>query len=157
MLSVLWLTLSVDSKVHFNFTSCGWQSTSTWLLRWWSTHLPTSSVYCSRPSWSDGYSDRPPSFQRLIRAATRTTAANEVESEKIALYPSLYSEIDYESLTAEHTCRLIDVRFLLCCWISIHHYWWYSIYVTPVPVKCVSGMILQSAALGCTAHCKYKE
>ena len=82
--------------------------TRTGCLRWRSAHLPTSSIHCSRPSRSDGYSDRPPAFQGLVRAATRTTAANEAESEKIVLYSSLSLEIDYELLMAEHTtfCRL---------------------------------------------------
>ena len=66
---------------------------------------------CSRPispSRSDGYSDRLPSFQRLTRDATRTTAANQAESEKIVLYSSLSLETNYESLTAEHTLNFAD-------------------------------------------------
>ena len=90
------------------FTNCGWQSTHTGRLRWWSVHLPTSSVHYSRPSWSDGYSDRPPAFQWLVRAATRTTAANQAESEKIALYSSLSSKIDYRLLMVKHTLSFAD-------------------------------------------------
>ena len=59
-------------------------------------------------------SDRLPAFERPVQAATRTTAANQEESENIALYSSS-SEIDYESLTAGF-CRLTDARFLLRCW-----------------------------------------
>ena len=59
-------------------------------------------------------SDRPPTFERPVQAATRTTAANQAESEKITLYSSS-SEIDYELLTAGF-CRLTDARFLLRCW-----------------------------------------
>ena len=60
-------------------------------------------------SRSDGYSD---TFQRLIRGATRTTAANQVESEKIALYSSLSLEIDYKSLMAEHTLRFVRTTYV---------------------------------------------
>ena len=56
----------------------------------------------------DVFSDRPHAFQRLVQAAKRNTAANQAKSEKIVLYSSLPSEIDYESLTAEHT--LADYR-----------------------------------------------
>ena len=94
-----------------NFTNCGWQSTCTGRLRWWSAHLPTSSVHCSWPSGSDGYCDRPPAFQRLERAATRTTAVYPAESKKIALYSSLSLDwIDYKSLTAEYTLCFADYR-----------------------------------------------
>ena len=91
-----------------NFTNCGWQSTYTGRHQWRSAHLPTLSVHCSRPSRSDGYSERLPAFQQLVRAATCTTAANQAESEKIALYSSISSDIDYESLTAEHTSSFTD-------------------------------------------------
>ena len=62
----------------------------------------------SWPSRSDGYSDRVSSFQRLIRDATCSTAVNQVESEKSMLYSSLSLEIDYESLTAEHSLNFAD-------------------------------------------------
>ena len=51
-----------------------------------------------------------------IQDATRTAAANQAESEKIALYSSLSLEIDYELLTAEQILQTTDVRFLLHCW-----------------------------------------
>ena len=70
------------------------------------TECPPSN--CSPASRSDGYNDRLPAFQWLVPAATRTTAANQMESEKIALYSSLSSEIEYESLTAEHTQSFAD-------------------------------------------------
>ena len=80
-----------------NFTSHEWQSTRTGCLQSRSDHLQTLSVHCSWPSRSDGYSDRPLTFQRLIQDATCTTAASQAESGNIALYSSLSSEIDYES------------------------------------------------------------
>ena len=77
-----------------NFTSREWQSTRTGRLRWRGTHPPTSSDHCGRPSRSDGYSDRPPTFQRLVRAAKHTTAPNQAESKMITLY------------------RVLDLRFI---------------------------------------------
>ena len=59
---------------------------------------------------SDSYSDRPPTYQRLIWDATRATAANQAECKKITLYSSLSLDIDYESLTAEHTLLLCRLR-----------------------------------------------
>ena len=47
--------------------------------------------------------DVPPSSDSYELLHVRTTAANQADSEKFALYSSLSSEIDYESLTAEHT------------------------------------------------------
>ena len=101
-----------------NFTNCGWQKTRTGRLRRRTAHLPTSSVHCSPPSRSDRYSDRPPAFQRLVQGATRTTAANQAECEKILLYSFLSSEINYPSLKAEHTqvSQTTHARFLLHCW-----------------------------------------
>ena len=92
-----------------NFTSHRRQNTHTGRLRWLSAYLPTSSVHCSRPSRSDGYSDRPPT-QRLVRVATRTTAAYQEESEKIVLYSSLSSEANYVWLIdggAHSKCHII--------------------------------------------------
>ena len=93
-----------------NFTSRWWQSTYTGRFRWWSTHLPILCIHCSWPSRSDGYSDRLPTFQQLIWYTTHATAANQVENEKIVLYSSLSSEIDYKSLMAEHTASFADYR-----------------------------------------------
>ena len=47
--------------------------------------------------------DVPPSSNSYELLHVRTTAANQADSEKFALYSSLSLEIDYESLTAEHT------------------------------------------------------
>ena len=54
--------------------------------------------------------DHPPSSDSYKMLYTRTTAANQAENEKIVLYSSLSSEIDYESLTAEHTLSFVDYR-----------------------------------------------
>ena len=108
MLSVLWLTLSVDGGVHSLI----------------------SQAVADRVPVQDFFGDRAPTFQIWVSSAVdqadqmatvpdrhllatymrcyNTTAANQAESEKISLYSSLSSEIDYKSLMAEHTLSFAD-------------------------------------------------
>ena len=53
---------------------------------------------------------RLPATHILVWAFACTSAANQAESEKITLYSSLSLEIDYESLTVEHTLKFRRLR-----------------------------------------------